>query len=539
MTVLEALSRITTDHELLLLDIDGSGASVWAKAGLPLIDVQAILAVGGPAVPEVRGVETAARKLGLDVVWYLDPAAEVLSVPVFATVLDLAHRQHPFFPEVSGGLEWEAREKHYSAVLPRAARIFTGTQVGKDQVVRCYGVNPTSVVVNPLPTPVLARPDDNLDDDEVLVRHALKPGFLFYPAQLWSHKNHVNLLLALKRLETEQGLSPELVLTGTDKGNSSHVLGVATELGLQQRVHFLGFVSNSDVAALYRCAAALVYPSFFGPDNLPPLEAFSLGCPVLAGRIEGVEEQLGNAALEPMKEEVVWRFRSLSNLLLKRFQRSAPESPPDPRKSGFAGYFDPTQPEDIAAAIARVLCDVDFRTTLIEYGHALVAKRTPEAYVQVVLDALDEFEPWRRNWPASVFQAPLSVSRFPTDLVDPALMYAGVYVDGWLSQSSFFVLRAEPESVQLAVRGEVPLIGDSNFSTELSISMDGQPLVLAKFDAGKFEIMTDAPNRQGLHRIELSFSNLQRLPDPDLRLIGARLEFIGFKDAAALPESTE
>ena len=42
---------------------------------------------------------TVAHKLALDVVWYLDPPAEVLSVPVFATVLDLAHRQHPLFPE--------------------------------------------------------------------------------------------------------------------------------------------------------------------------------------------------------------------------------------------------------------------------------------------------------------------------------------------------------------------------------------------------------------------------------------------------------
>ena len=38
-------------------------------------------------------------------------------------------------------------------------------------------------------------------------------------------------------------------------------------------------------------------PTFFGPTNIPPLEAFEVGCPVATSRIYGVPEQLGNAAL--------------------------------------------------------------------------------------------------------------------------------------------------------------------------------------------------------------------------------------------------
>ena len=37
-----------------------------------------------------------------------------------------------------------------------------------------------------------------------------------------------------------------------------------------------------DLVALYRHAFALAYVTFFGPENLPPLEAFGLGCPVVA-----------------------------------------------------------------------------------------------------------------------------------------------------------------------------------------------------------------------------------------------------------------
>jgi glycosyltransferase involved in cell wall biosynthesis len=48
---------------------------------------------------------------------------------------------------------------------------------------------------------------------------------------------------------------------------------------------------------LYRQSLALVMPSYFGPTNLPPLEAFALGVPVLYPDKAGLREQVGAAAL--------------------------------------------------------------------------------------------------------------------------------------------------------------------------------------------------------------------------------------------------
>ena len=115
--VLRALGDTSASHEFVLLELGGVGIEPWVSHGLPVVDVQAML-----STPDTG---TAARHLALDVVWYVDPGAEVLSVPVFATVLDLAHRIHPFFPELSQtGWDWESRDNHYRQVLPRAARIF-------------------------------------------------------------------------------------------------------------------------------------------------------------------------------------------------------------------------------------------------------------------------------------------------------------------------------------------------------------------------------------------------------------------------------
>jgi glycosyltransferase involved in cell wall biosynthesis len=51
------------------------------------------------------------------------------------------------------------------------------------------------------------------------------------------------------------------------------------------------------MAALYTLSAGLVMPTFFGPTNLPPLEAWHYGRPVITSDIRGVREQIGDAGL--------------------------------------------------------------------------------------------------------------------------------------------------------------------------------------------------------------------------------------------------
>jgi glycosyltransferase involved in cell wall biosynthesis len=156
------------------------------------------------------------------------------------------------------------------------------------------------------PTPSFAlRAGERRPEKKPLDHLGVKGEFLFYPAQFWSHKNHVLLLRLLVALKREYGYAPQLVLTGSDKplfdsasvGNKAFVEHCAVGLSLQEQVIFAGFVSQEDLISLYQQAVALVFPSFFGPENIPPLEAFALGCPVIASRIPGSEDQMGDAAL--------------------------------------------------------------------------------------------------------------------------------------------------------------------------------------------------------------------------------------------------
>jgi len=125
--------------------------------------------------------------------------------------------------------------------------------------------------------------------------------------------------------------------------------GAETELLLR--------VGEADLVQLYKHAYALAFATFCGPDNIPPLEAFGLGCPVIASRVPGAEEQLGDAALL------------------------------------FA-------PEDERALAARILelRDPAVRLRLIEAGERRARQGSWEDYAAAIISSLDAFSRIRRAW---------------------------------------------------------------------------------------------------------------------------------------------
>ena len=101
----------------------------------------------------------------------------------------------------------------------------------------------------------------------------------------------------IKILKEKYNTNIDVVFAGGDAGNLEHVKKTSEELNLSKQVHFLGFINNEDLVNLYKQSIALVMPTFFGPTNIPPLEAFALGVPVLYSDLPGLKEQVGEAAL--------------------------------------------------------------------------------------------------------------------------------------------------------------------------------------------------------------------------------------------------
>ena len=67
--------------------------------------------------------------------------------------------------------------------------------------------------------------------------------------------------------------------------------------GLAGEVHFLGFVPDEDLPALYNLALAEVYPSLYEGFGLPPLEAMACGLPAVVSNVASLPEVVGDAGL--------------------------------------------------------------------------------------------------------------------------------------------------------------------------------------------------------------------------------------------------
>ena len=88
-----------------------------------------------------------------------------------------------------------------------------------------------------------------------------------------------------------------LVFVGPDRGDGAAARTAAAKRGLGKRVEFKGHVSDEELAALYRGAACLVFPSRDEGFGLPMLEAMASGVPVVATRAGALPEIAADAAI--------------------------------------------------------------------------------------------------------------------------------------------------------------------------------------------------------------------------------------------------
>lgn len=211
-----------------------------------------------------------------------------------ATIWDLCHRDSPEFPEVRENFEFLSREFVYSTTLSQALFVLCDSQTLCDRVSHRYGLDKERLIAMPFSPGPFTELVHSEAKEAVLEHYGLTKGYYYYPAQFWAHKNHVRILQALELL-SKNGKTHHVVFSGGDQGAMSHVKATASKLGVGEQVQFLGFVPAEHVRGLYEGCRAVVMPSYFGPTNLPPLEAWQLEKPLLYS--SHLSEQSGRAAL--------------------------------------------------------------------------------------------------------------------------------------------------------------------------------------------------------------------------------------------------
>jgi len=294
------------------------------------------------------------HRSGVDVVVFPLTTMETFGckVPYILAIHDLQHKVNPQFVELTGFGQSEIRDLRYKDQVKHAFRLLSQSQCGKDDITKYYECDPKKIRIVPYIPPV--NNGDVLTKNISSVRLKLPERYIFYPANYWSHKNHIHLIESVKLL-VARGEKIHVVLTGTKSVEYSvekKLQERINELGLEKYVHHIGYISPSELIYVYTHALALVMPTYIGPVNLPVYEAWSFGIPVIASKIRDYEEIAKDAAL----------------------------------------LVNPDSPEEIADAIMSVIHNTRLKKKLILNGKHILKKRTMELFTNQVRSLIRECE---------------------------------------------------------------------------------------------------------------------------------------------------
>lgn len=134
-----------------------------------------------------------------------------------------------------------------------------------------------------------------IDGPYVLSVGSLEPG-----------KNRARLIRAMRMLR-DSGFEHRLVVVGQKAWKYDGELALVAELGMQDRVQYLGYVAGEHLPALYSAAAAFAFPSLHEGFGLPVIEAMACGTPVLTSNSSATGEVAGDAAIlvDPLSVDAI------------------------------------------------------------------------------------------------------------------------------------------------------------------------------------------------------------------------------------------
>jgi glycosyltransferase involved in cell wall biosynthesis len=222
---------------------------------------------------------------------------DLLDRPTLSTIADV---QEQFFPQYFTAEQLRGRALVYPHTAHAVTTLLTLSEFSKKSICDAFGVPPDRVRAIPL-----AANDDIVGACPHWPHELGEPPdrFIFYPANLYPHKDHATLLDALVLLH-RRGIDCGGVLTGQPAQPGIDIEAEIARRGLAGRVRWLGHVAAPTLRWLYENALALCFPSRFEGFGMPLVEAMLCGCPVVATASSCIPETVGDAALlvEPTAE---------------------------------------------------------------------------------------------------------------------------------------------------------------------------------------------------------------------------------------------
>jgi glycosyltransferase involved in cell wall biosynthesis len=239
------------------------------------------------------------------------------------------------------------RERWYLDVTTRwhtrsATQLLADSAATKRDLIARYGARPDRVTVAyPGLDPSVKRVNDPAEIARAKSKYGIEGAYALYLGTLHPRKNVSHLITAYRA----SGCTWQLVLAGKRGWYYEQLIKQAGS-----GVRFIGYVDETDKAALLSGAKAFAFPSLYEGFGFPVLEAMACGVPVLCSNTSSLPEVAGEAALQ----------------------------------------VDPLSVDEIANGLRRITLDSDLRGALIERGYQQSQQFTWAACADVVLSVFEE-----------------------------------------------------------------------------------------------------------------------------------------------------
>jgi glycosyltransferase involved in cell wall biosynthesis len=179
----------------------------------------------------------------------------------------------------------------------RAAAVLVPSASVSDDVHNFLGISRHSITVTPEGVDPAFQPLDQADCRRLArERYGLPEGYILSLGTREPGKNRGAVFWALRYL-MDAGADPHLAVVGQEAWGAGEERDAVQKLGLGEHVHFLGYVPQDDLPALYNAASVFVFPSLYEGFGLPVLEAMACGTPVVTSGVSALPEVAGDAAV--------------------------------------------------------------------------------------------------------------------------------------------------------------------------------------------------------------------------------------------------
>jgi glycosyltransferase involved in cell wall biosynthesis len=210
------------------------------------------------------------------------------------TLHDVVQLEIPRF--FSRRFEWRHKYRKWINIyylqksLNRSDIVFTDSEYSKKQILKYFDMKIEPVVL-------YLGPTINLLQEKNINIRLPKSSYFMYVGGYVPRKNIKRILQAILELYRTKNFENKLLIFGKYQFIDTETESLLKECIECNIVEQLGYVSDADLGYYYKHSMGLLYLSKYEGFGLPPLEAMSLGCPVITTKYSSLPEVCGDAVV--------------------------------------------------------------------------------------------------------------------------------------------------------------------------------------------------------------------------------------------------